>query len=632
MAADNRRPPYSGSARKLIVSIDVGTTFTATSFCLLQPGNVPKFEEILRWPKQATPDAKVPSVLYYDRNGNSKAFGAETEDEDTVIEAEENGWLKAEWYVYHDFPTCLVSEDLLRWKLLLRPAHLPIIQDLTLPALPASVTLDDVFTHHLGYVKDQVKAYITTTYGEGGNIWDTLSPTMYIILTTPNGWEGSQQRRMRAAAIRAGLVDETGGRRVKFVSEAEAAVLYATDSGSVSDWLVTDGQLILCDCGGGTVDITSGIFIIIIYLVLMDPIRGYKIDAIQPVLKLSESSASRCYLAGAVFITQTAKAFFKARLQGTEWESEESMQRIVLHFDRNAKKKFTDENMVSYVQLDGHKSNPALNITRGRLKITGVEMASFFAGPLNKIIEGLEIAFENGDRLADKVILVGGLASSPYVYSKLREWGETLGISVSRPDGPTVKAVANGALAWHLDSSVDSRVAKYHYGIACRRPYIESDPNCVERAAVKYQALNDNWYIPSGWSSIVKKARHSAANDKLEAGKEFAASFTTEIDEQTSDFAHPVSIYVYRRSTPPPFITFAGRKSLQPGFEVICTVTGNLERSYQAAPLLISNTGRRYKRVAFEVCLALGETELTARLRWKEDDVDTYGEAEIAYE
>ncbi|KAJ7629513.1 hypothetical protein DFH06DRAFT_1480482 [Mycena polygramma] len=592
MAADNRRPPYSGSARKLIVSIDVGTTFTATSFCLLQPGNVPKFEEILRWPKQATPDAKVPSVLYYDRNGNPKAFGAETEDEDTVIEAEENGWFKAEW-----------------WKLLLRPAHLPIIQDLALPPLPANVTLDDVFAHHLGYVKDQVKAYITTTYGEGGNIWDTLSPTMYIILTTPNGWEGSQQRRMRAAAIKAGLVDQAGGRRVKFVSEAEAAVLYATDSGSVSDWLVTDGQLILCDCGGGTVDIT-----------------GYKIEATHPVLKLSESSASRCYLAGAVFVTQAAKLFFKARLQGTEWESEESMQRIVLHFDRNAKKKFTDENMVSYVQLDGHKSNPALNITRGRLKLTGAEMASFFAAPLKKIIEGLEIAFENGDRLADKVILVGGLASSPYVYSKLHDWGETLGISVVRPDGPTVKAVANGALAWHLDSSVDSRVAKYHYGITIRRLYIESDPNCVERAAAKFKAMDGDWYLPAAWSSIVKK------NDQLEAGKEFAVSFHTEMDEQTSNFVYSVSVYVYRRSTPPPFVTFAGRKSLQPGFEIICTVRANLEKSYQATPFVTSSAGRRYKRVDFDVCLALGETELTARLRWEEDGVETYGEAEIAYE
>ncbi|KAJ6491574.1 hypothetical protein DFH09DRAFT_1338454 [Mycena vulgaris] len=482
------------------------------------------------------------------------AYGAETEDEDTIIEAEENGWIKAEW-----------------WKLLLRPSHLPIIQDLDLPPLPPNVTVDDVFAHHLRYVKDQVKTYITTTYGEGGSIWDILSPTANFILCTPNGWEGSQQRKMRLAAIRGGLVDEAGGRRVKFVTEAEAAVLYAAESGAVNDWLVDDGQLILCDCGGGTVDIT-----------------GYKIACGA----LNGRSRSQC-------------------------------KRIVSHFDKNAKKKFSDEGAVSYVQLDGHKSNPNLNITRGRLKITGPEMASFFAGPLQKIIEGLEIAFENGDRLADKVILVGGLASSPYIYSKLLQWGKDMGISVSRPDGPTVKAVANGALAWHLDSSVDSRVAKCHYGLQVRRPYDENNPDCIERAATKYKAAGGKWYITQGWASI---------NEKLEVGKEFISSFWTEMSERTSGFEHPVKLYVYRRSTPPPFITFPGKATLQPGFEIICEITGNLEKCYEATPFTVSDTGARYKMVAFQVCLALGETELTARLRWKEDDVDIYGPATIAYE
>jgi hypothetical protein len=36
-----------------------------------------------------------------------------------------------------------------------------------------------------------------------------------------------------------------------------------------------------------------------------------------------------------------------------------------------------------------------------------------------------------------KVILVGGLAGSPYVYKELQAWGARMGISVSRPDGPT---------------------------------------------------------------------------------------------------------------------------------------------------------------------------------------------------
>ncbi|KAJ7641484.1 hypothetical protein FB45DRAFT_358285 [Roridomyces roridus] len=576
MATDNRRAPYAGTSRKLVISIDVGTTFTATSFCLLQPGNVPKFEEILRWPKQATPDAKVPSVLYYDRNGVAKAFGAETEDEDTIIEAEENGWKKTEW-----------------WKLAMRSGHLPLIRDLTLPPLSPGVTVDQIFADHLRYIKDQVKAYITSTYGSGENIWNTLFPTMYVILTTPNGWEGSQQNRMRQAAIKAGLVDENGGRRVKFVTEAEAAVLYAADSGSVGDWLVDGAQLILCDCGGGTVDIT-----------------GYKIDSVKPTLKLEEASASRCYLAGAVFVTTAAKEFIKNRLRGTEWDDEERMQRIVYHFDRNAKKKFSEEDTVCYVNLEGsHKTVPELGILRGRLKLTAEEMRSFFDTPLQQIIDGLEIAFENGGRAADKVILVGGLASSPYVYSKLVSWGKEFGISVSRPDGPTVKAVANGALAWHLDGSVGARIAKFFYGINIRVPYKAESADHRERQHLTITGLDGTPYLHMVWSGIVKK------NDKVDSTREFRSSFILEM------------------STPPAFMQFPGKQQLVPGFDVLCKVQGNLQRCYQAIhKSRMTPSGKRIKDVAFEVCLGLGETEITARMCWKENGEDVYGPATIAYD
>lgn len=81
--------------------------------------------------------------------------------------------------------------------------------------------MDNIFADHLSYIKQQVAAYIISTYGDGDIIWNTLSQTMYIILTTPNGWEGAQQNRMRQAAIKAGLVDANGGERVKFVTEAD---------------------------------------------------------------------------------------------------------------------------------------------------------------------------------------------------------------------------------------------------------------------------------------------------------------------------------------------------------------------------------------------------------------------------
>jgi hypothetical protein len=43
--SSSKRAPYAGESQLLLVSIDVGTTFTAASFCILNPGKVPEFVE-----------------------------------------------------------------------------------------------------------------------------------------------------------------------------------------------------------------------------------------------------------------------------------------------------------------------------------------------------------------------------------------------------------------------------------------------------------------------------------------------------------------------------------------------------------------------------------------------------------
>ncbi|KAF7328910.1 hypothetical protein MVEN_02520700 [Mycena venus] len=364
---------------------------------------------------------------------------------------------------------------------------------------------------------------------------------------------------MRKAAINAGLVDQAGERRVRFVTEAEAAVLYAADSGSVEDRLVDGGHLILCDCGGGTVDITSVLpqFCLFSYHDLF--------------------AASVC--------------------GGTEWDDEDRLQRVVNHFDRNAKKKFAEGDTVCYVQLDGHRTTPNLGITRGRLKITGEEMESFFfAAPLQQIKESLEIAFENGGRLADKVILVGGLASSPYMFSKFVAWGKEFGISVNRPDGPTTKAVANGALAWHLDSSFADRQVplwkegrKEMYGISIRRPFDATNPVHCEKGR-----QNGKPYIHGVWSSIVKK---SIQNEKNEMSKEFARPFQFEMTADTMNFVREVTIYAYRRLVPPSLLTFPGKQTLVPGYDAVCTVKADLQYCYHATPYKTTSTGVKLKNV-----------------------------------
>jgi hypothetical protein len=109
-----------------------------------------------------------------------------------------------------------------RWKLHLRPAQLPLIANLELPPLPPYVTsVDVVLAEFLGYIQKCVQEYIITSHGGGDQIWAALYPSMHVILTTPNGWEGAQQQRMRTAAHTARLVDRNGGKRVHFVTEAE---------------------------------------------------------------------------------------------------------------------------------------------------------------------------------------------------------------------------------------------------------------------------------------------------------------------------------------------------------------------------------------------------------------------------
>jgi putative component of toxin-antitoxin plasmid stabilization module len=90
-----------------------------------------------------------------------------------------------------------------------------------IPPLPAGTSVDIIFTDFLRYVKEQVQEYITISHGNGDRIWSVLHRNMTVVLTTPNGWEGVQQQRMRLAATKAGLVNAQSTQRIRFVSEAE---------------------------------------------------------------------------------------------------------------------------------------------------------------------------------------------------------------------------------------------------------------------------------------------------------------------------------------------------------------------------------------------------------------------------
>ena len=42
------RPRYYGLSRKLVVALDIGTTYSGAAYALLDPGEVPKIQSVTR--------------------------------------------------------------------------------------------------------------------------------------------------------------------------------------------------------------------------------------------------------------------------------------------------------------------------------------------------------------------------------------------------------------------------------------------------------------------------------------------------------------------------------------------------------------------------------------------------------
>ena len=91
--------------------------------------------------------------------------------------------------------------------------------------LPRGKTIIDVFADFMRYLFESTKTLFKTSEPNGDLRWGSISDSIELVLSHPNGWGGPQQTQLRTAAIRAGIVPDTpdGHSRVHFVTEGEAS-------------------------------------------------------------------------------------------------------------------------------------------------------------------------------------------------------------------------------------------------------------------------------------------------------------------------------------------------------------------------------------------------------------------------
>jgi len=91
--------------------------------------------------------------------------------------------------------------------------------------MPKGKTIIDVFADFMRYLFDSTKALFKSSEPSGQVRWDSISKSIELVLTHPNGWGGPQQTHLRNAAVKAGIVPDTpaGHASVHFVTEGEAS-------------------------------------------------------------------------------------------------------------------------------------------------------------------------------------------------------------------------------------------------------------------------------------------------------------------------------------------------------------------------------------------------------------------------
>ncbi|KAG1886692.1 hypothetical protein F4604DRAFT_1723101 [Suillus subluteus] len=396
--------PYFGLHPKLVLAFDIGITHSSVSYCMLTPGKVPIICSVNRYPGQECigGDSKIPSLLYYNTSGIACAIGAETMH---VIErAEEEGWVKLEW-----------------WKL-----HL-------YPPLPRGKHVIEVLGDFMQYLLRCARTYIEESVPNGNGLWGLLENRIEFVFTYPNGWGDPQQRQFWIAAVLGGLVSNTAEDMTRFhlVTEGEARLHHCIHHNTPI--VASDSQgIVIIDAGNWTIDLNA-------YSVTLSP------------LLIEEIAPAECRLQGYGFVTRRARE----KLSGSRFGTPEIIEQMTDAFDNTTKFRFCNPEDPSYIKFGTMRDkDPQFNIRSGQLKLNGQDVAELFEPSITSIIEAFETQRMNASIPITIVSFMEDFAASDWMFAKFQEYFHSLGIAFSRPDNHCNKAVADGAVLYYIEQLV----------------------------------------------------------------------------------------------------------------------------------------------------------------------------------
>ncbi|KAH6917102.1 hypothetical protein BKA70DRAFT_1367619 [Coprinopsis sp. MPI-PUGE-AT-0042] len=588
------RKPYPGSRRKLVLAFDVGTTYSGISYSILDPGHVPEIKGVTRFPahEQISGASKIPTIIYYDKGGNVCAVGAEAMREGIYEQAEDEGWIKSEWFKLHIRPKTDATRQIAS----------------TIPPLPLSKTVIDVMSDFLTYLFDCASKFIQDTHANGRDLWNSVQGEIDFVLSHPNGWEGFQQTQMREAIVKANLIPDTdaGHARVSFVTEGEASLHFSIENGLPAKAMDKEEGVAIVDAGGGTVD--------------MSAYSRYRSAANEP-LTFKEIAPPQCHFHGSVFVSINARVFLDEYLADSDFV--EDLDHIVRCFDKTTKVRFSSDKQPQYIKFGSTRDNdPECNIRFGQLKMNGEDVSGFFESSIKCIVDAVIEMKKNSHKPITYVVLVGGFAANDWLFQQVEARLQSQKVIVIRPENHVNKAVSDGAISFYLDHHVTTRVAKFTYGQFRTAFYDQTDPDHRSRKNKSYKCASGENLVPDFFAIILSK------HTQMEEGKEYRQGFGLR-SESKADIQHVTStVWCYRGTKVTP-----KWKDVEPDmYTKLCTIEMDLSHIPLHPRPKANGAAGSYYYLGYDLVLFFSSVELRAQISWEENGIEKRSPAKIVYD
>ncbi|KAH8804545.1 Hsp70 family protein-like protein [Xylogone sp. PMI_703] len=449
----NMNSPDTGERfkHKIIVGVDYGTTFSGVSYVTTDRSDIDDINIISSWPGELHTAWKAPTKFAYKM-------------ENPKIQNDKWGYEVTPKHISYSWTKLLLDKNAAVGEFD-DPSLLKIADNgmMRVPKFRNAAGLCQDFLSELYlYVTAKLKQQMTEA---------TFDKTpMECWITLPAIWSDEAKDTTLKAAKNAGFGSRSGD-EIFTISEPEAAAITTlrkySKINSVNP-IQPNENILICDCGGGTVDITT-----------------YTITQVHPTLTFDELCVGIGGKCGSTYIDRNLHKLLTKRF-GSAFKNVPSTQKgpgsAFMRCFEGVKRDFglfttSEEKEIYPLRLD-------------------IEESKYY-DPEESTIKILMSTKK-------RIILVGGFGESAYLNKALSEWCQLKGdITLMCPENPQAAVVRGAALRGLEGIAPRIKHARRHYGVCLELPFREGiDPEELAHIHnyydTKYCRNRTQWLISKG--------------------------------------------------------------------------------------------------------------------------------------